>query len=83
MITLHARLEKRPKPQARKTAQGWVQESTSAGEPLLEFRTTSIWASTRHVGAPGSRAYTKASGLENPWTKVRPGDVGSSRCLRS
>ena len=42
MITLHARLEKRPKPHARKTAQGRAQESTNAGEPLLEFRTTSI-----------------------------------------
>ena len=37
MITLHARLEKRPKPRARKTAQGWAQESATAGEPLLEF----------------------------------------------
>ena len=43
MITLHARLEKRPKPHARKTAQGRAQESTNAGEPLLEFRTTSIY----------------------------------------
>ena len=42
MITVHARLEKRPKPDARKTAQGWAQESTNAGEPLLEFRTTSM-----------------------------------------
>ena len=41
MITLHARLEKRPKPHARKTAQGRAQESTTAGEPLLGFRTTS------------------------------------------
>ena len=41
MITMHARLEKGPKPHARKTTQGRAQESTNAGEPLLEFRTTS------------------------------------------
>ena len=33
---------KASKPHARKTAQGWAQESTNDGEPLLEFRTTSI-----------------------------------------
>ena len=43
MIMLHARLEKRPKPHARKTAQGRAQESTNAGELLLEFGTTSIF----------------------------------------
>ena len=42
MITLHARLEGRPKPHARKTAQGWAQESLNAGAPIPEFRTTSI-----------------------------------------
>ena len=32
-------------PCARKTVQGWAQESTNAGEPPLEFRTTSSYVS--------------------------------------